>query len=480
MELPAASKPKRMACCWMPPPCTPHIPHASPPPPPSPIVAGTLYYAVAYDRLFASFGPYQLQFGALTPSSSAVLDADPAAFLGGLVANGSVAVGAGGQWTSVAVRPPCVAPQLCQQSLHGLQGGTPYRVFLVAMDSYGGADPTPAVVTVATADASAPALVPPTGLDNVTATGFSIAASMDAAGGLYWLVVAPKPGASTAADDLAAGTWQQVSSLAVPSPGGGRRLLAADEAAPWPSRQMLQSPATPAASGISPGDLRAPQCFPTNQTCSLSAAAAFAGAPGLSGGAFSVVASGCLPVPVAGQALQLPPLASLENNSLYFVLLASEDRTVPQPHHLAPPALFAVRTVDLSAPQFACGFPLVTNISTTSLTLSVLLTKKGAWVRFVLLPSSAAPPSAMEVLHGSGAGGAPTAAAGNLTHWGALPWEAAAAADGTNGGGSSGGDARKLWAPVGGLQGGQNYTAYLTLTADGSSLVAGGPVAVIR
>ena len=86
--------------------------------------------------------------------------ANPVAFLGGLVANGSVAVGEAGSWLRVSVSPPCVGA-LCKQSLSGLQGGTPYRIYLVAVDSYGVADPAPAVATVATAPASeAPALLP--------------------------------------------------------------------------------------------------------------------------------------------------------------------------------------------------------------------------------------------------------------------------------------------------------------------------------
>ena len=129
--------------------------------------------------------------------------------------------------------------------------------------------------------------------------------------------------------------------------------------------------------------------------------------------------------------------------------------------------------MDLSAPRLACGFPLATNVTSTSFALSALLSKAGASVHFVVLPAGAAAPTAAEVLSGSGSGGAVPAAAGNLTRSGWLPWEAAPAAGGA-------GDARKAWAPVGGLQGGGNYMAFFTLSTDGRAPIAGTPLAVLR
>lgn len=45
------------------------------------------------------------------------------------------------------------------------------------------------------------------------------------------------------------------------------------------------------------------------------------------------------------------------------------------------------RTVDLSASRFGCGFPTVTNITSSGLAVSVMLTKP-AWAFFVVLPTS--------------------------------------------------------------------------------------------
>jgi hypothetical protein len=455
---------------------------ASPLPPALPPSAGTLHYAVAYDRLFAPYGAYQLAFAALTPPSSAVVAADPAAFVGGLVANGSVAVAEAGSWLSVRVNPPCVG-LLCRQSLHGLQGGTAYRIFLVAVDGYGVADPAPAVATVATAPASeAPALLPPSGPANITDSGFSMAVRTEAAGGAYYLLLAPKPGTSLppAAADVPPGSWALLGSLTTGSSqrrltSAGSTSAAALAGALLPQRRQLLAEAAEAV----PGSLVAPTCYPTNQTCSQAPVAAFAGVAGLAAG-FTTVAAGCAPVPAAGQPLALPTFTGLANNSLYFLLVATEDRGVPTPLRAAPPAVFAVRTVDLSAPRFACGFPVATNITSSGFSLSAMLTKPGASVFYVLLPSSAAAtaPSALEVLQGTGAGGTTAASSGNLTRWGALPWEAAPAGIGSAAAAAA--DASKLWAPVAGLQSGVNYTAFLTLSIDGNAPVTGGPVAVVR
>lgn len=439
---------------------------------PSP--AGTLYYAVAHARLFAPYGARQLAYGALTPPSAAVVAANPASFLGGLVANGSTAVAAAGQWTSLRVDPPCVAA-LCRETLHGLQGGTEYLVFLVAVNNYGAVDPAPAVAAVTTAAAtSAPALLPPTAPSNISDSGFGMAVSMDAAGGVYFSLLAAKPGVTVAAeaDGIAAGSWAQMGSL-LPGVDSRRRLLGAAGGA-----ARVFTPASPQLrallagdSPVPPGTLVAPTCYPMNRTCLLEAGAAFAGVDGLAG-SFDVLASGCTEVPEAGRAVALPPFSGLQNDTLHYLLLSTEDTAVPQPNRLQPPAVFAVHTVDLSAPRLACGFPVAANITSTSFSLAAMLTKPGASVFVVVLPAAAAatPPTADEVLRGTGAGGAAAAAAGNLTHWGSLPWEVPGVAA----------DPRKLWAPVTGLQSGANYTAYLTVTEDGGAPLHGGAVAALR
>lgn len=440
------------------------------------VAAGTLHYAVALDRLYAPWGASQLAFGQLTPSAAAVISADPSQFLGGLVAAGSVAVPTAGAWVDVRVQPPCVGA-LCTLSLWALQGGTAYRVYLVGVDAFGNPDPAPAELTVTTAPASsAPALLPATQPANVSAAGFGASVSQDVQGAVYYMLVAPNPGVEAAGGGTPAGGWSQVPGL-LPA-NSSRRLLADIEPtaalvprelhSAW-QRHLLDTPTAAA-----PGSLVAPTCYPANRSCALTPAAAFAGTPGLAGN-FAVLASGCAQVPAAGQPLALPPFSGLQNNSLYHLLLVTEDLAVLQPHRLSAPAIFAVRTVDLSAPQLACGFPVATNITATGFALSVLLTKSGASVFYVVVPTAAAaaagPPSAAEVLAGRAAGGAAAAAAGNLTRWGTLPWEAAA-------GGSP--DARKLWAVVGGLQSSGNYTAFLTVSNDGSAPVSGAPVAMLR
>lgn len=399
--------------------------------------------------------------------------------MGGLVAAGNVSVSEARQWVTARVQPPCVG-QLCQLSLHALQGGTVYRVFLVAVDSFRVADPAPAVVTVTTAAATAPALLPGGGPSNISDSGFTATASMDASGGLYYLLAAPKPSSSApSAAEVAPGKWAAVDSWM--EDGGRRRLLSGDgaavsSAAAWSvapaSRQLLGNVSSPA---VAPGSLVAPVCYPANQTCGLTAAKAFAGVQPLADGQWDVLSSGCLPVPQAGAAQALPPFSGLQNNTLYYLLLGSEDSGVPQPNRAAPVAAYAIRTVDLSAPAVACGFPLATNITATGFALSTLLTKPGASVWYVVLPSAAAgaTPSAQEVLQGKGAGGTAAAAAGNLTRWGSLPWEADPGADGSR-------DSRKLWAPVGGLQGGGNYTAFLTVSLDGTAPTPEAAVLALR
>jgi hypothetical protein len=372
----------------------------------------------------------------------------------------------------VRVAPPCAAAALCQLSLHALQGGTDYVVFLVGESAHGALDPVPAQLSVTTAQAtSAPALLPGSGPSNVTDSGFAIQLSTDAAGAVYFALLKAKPGeeAAVAGSDVPPGGWSQLASLVAPDGGSTlRRLLSspglglrhASGAARVPAgRQLAAADNSP---GIQPGSLVAPACYPANRSCSLAPTDVFGDVDGWD--SFDVLASGCLPVPAAGRRLALPPLGGLQNDTPYHLVLATEDTAVPQPNRMQPPAVFAVRTVDLSAPRLACGFPLASNITPTGFALSALLTKPGALVRYVVLPAAEAgtPPTAEEVARGSGPGGTAPAAAGNLTAWGHLPWEAPPRA------GSQAGDPRRLWAAVTGLQGGENYTAFLLVAAAGN------------
>lgn len=436
---------------------------------------------VAHQQLFAAYGDRRLAFGALAPSSRAVLAANPAAFLGGLVANGSVAVPAGGQWTSLTVQPPCVAA-LCKQSLHGLQGGTAYTVFLVAVENSGAVDAVPTAANMTTAPVEAPALLPATAPANITASAFGMSISMEAAGGVYYLLVAAKPGASAAANsaDVAAGSWARLQSL-VPDESSSRRLLAAGSRAGTPasshsggSSAAARRRLLPADTAVQPGTIVDSSCSAANQTCTLAPAAVFSSIPELAS-TFDTVRSGCLVVPEAGKVVALPAFSGLQNNTVYFLLLATEESNVQEPAPRAPPAVFAVHTVDLSAPQLACGFPIAANITSSSFSLAAMLNKPGATAAYVVLLGTAAltAPTAQQVLQGTGAGGAAVAAAGSLSNSGWLPWEAFPASGQAR-------DARKMWAEVTGLQGGSNYTAFIALTENGDTPLPGSHVTALR
>lgn len=414
-----------------------------------------------------------------------------------------------------AAQPALPSSATCT-SLHTVQ------VYLAAVDAFGNLDPSPLVVPLATApDTAPPALLPASGPTAITASGFGVTLSMDAAGAAYYMLLAAKPGVELQEPAVEAGSWAALSGL--PGAGGSRRrrlfgdggelvlggLAAGGDSSGSSSGSgslqrsgagghRLLAAAAPAAG---PGSLVAPTCYSANVTCQASPTAVFTRTPGLS--AFNVVASGCTQGPPAGQTFALPPASGLQNNTLYYLLVATEGRQVPSPALQGPPAMYAVRTVDLSAARFGCGFPTVTNITASSLAVSVLLTKP-AWAFWVVIPSSqvwalalrcrlangvacavraccepsiaglsaaggasrqlqgfqarrataaalqvGSAPSAADVLRGQGAGGQGVAVAGNMTRSGSLPWEAPA---------SGTGDSRKLWASVGGLQSGVSYT----------------------
>ena len=77
--------------------------------------------------MYTQYGPYNLAFESLEPSSDDVLVANVASFTGGLVANGTFSVDAANEWAVVKIQPPC-SGSLCQQSVYGLLGGTSYKV----------------------------------------------------------------------------------------------------------------------------------------------------------------------------------------------------------------------------------------------------------------------------------------------------------------------------------------------------------------
>jgi hypothetical protein len=286
------------------------------------------------------------------------------------------------------------------------------QVFLVSKDLFGNVDPSPLMVPLTTAaDTSAPAVLAPSGPNSITASSFRVNLTMDATGGVYYMVLTAKPSAAVGEPDVNPGNWTVLERL----PSAGRRRLlsllgSTGSTGPWqqlssrgcsgegssgdvgglaglvaskdgPSRGLLEgSSSTP-----SPGSLVLPTCYPSNITCGSTPTSAFARVAGLS--AFDVLGSGCTPAPAAGQVFSLPAVTSLQNNTLYYVLVATEDRLVPSPNIEKEPTIFAIRTVDLSAAKLACGFPTVTNITSSGFTISVMLTKQ-AWAFYVVLPTS--------------------------------------------------------------------------------------------
>lgn len=372
--------------------------------------------------LFSQYGRYNLAFALLPLTSAAVIGARPADFVGGVVASGRVANVTAGTWQTVSVRPPCVA-DLCQQSLAGLTGATPYQVgddsggplhgdplpaarlpplrvpssqvrsplelqvYLAVAGSGWQASSPPAVVNFTTAPVeSGPPLLPPTGPSNITASGFSLTANSLAAGGVYWEVLQAEPGISNTA--VPPGSWIELPAL----PTAQRRRLQAlqgGRVAGWAHGRGLAASSNPVLPAIpAPGSLAAPVCPAGNSTCSTSNV--FAGVTGIS--SFIRVAAGCTPLPAAGTPAALPPAAGLQNNTLYYVLLSTEDRALPAPNRLSPPAVYVVHTIDLSAPTLMCGFPAVTGITAGGFTVSAVLTKPGA-ASYVVLPSEQVRPA---------------------------------------------------------------------------------------
>lgn len=191
------------------------------------------------------------------------------------------------------------------------------------------------------------------------------------------MLLSAKPSASVIEPEISAGTWAALTNL--PNAQGRRLLQDAPTAATPSSRTTLQD-AAPVA-----GSLTLPTCHPTNVTCRNTLDSVFGSAPGLS--AFDIISSGCMAAPAAGQQFKLPTILQLQNNTLYYMAVATEDQRVPDPLVQTKPDVYAVRTVDLSAPKFTCGFPTVTNITSSSMSISVMLTKP-AWAFYVVLPTS--------------------------------------------------------------------------------------------
>ena len=206
------------------------------------------------------------------------------------------------------------------------------------------------------------------------------------------MLLVAKPTAGLAEPQVDPGRWTSIASLPTSSSGSSRRQLleavecAACEAseswgADFPGRRLLED----ASSTVTPGSLVLPTCYPANISCLATPASVFSRVPGLAG--FDVVASGCTPVPAASHTVSLPAFTGLTNNTVYYLMLATEDRLVPAPNILSVPTMYAVKTVDLSAAKFACGFPTVTNITSSGFSVSAMVTKQ-AWAFFVVLPTS--------------------------------------------------------------------------------------------
>ena len=242
---------------------------------------------------------------------------------------------------------------------------------------------TPTTLPFATpAVASGPALLPPTGPANISANEFQAEATMDAAGSLYYMVLTAQPGAQLPDPGLEAGTWAAVAALPAPADRRRRRALQMQTGVAGSTTahgRRLGEAAAQSAERVSPHT-----CPPAAAACSTPLATVFPEA--VAGGAYRIVTSGCASAPYAGRPASLPGITGLQNGTVYYLLLASEGGGMAPAARMQPPAVYAVRTVDLSPPRFACGFPAVTNITSTGFAVSALLTKP-APVQFVVVSS---------------------------------------------------------------------------------------------
>jgi hypothetical protein len=97
-------------------------------------------------------------------------------------------------------------------------------------------------------------------------------------------------------------------------------------------------------------------------------------------------------------------IAGLTDNTNYDVFIVAEDLI---PNLQAAPVMIDVKTNlagDITAPIFSVGFPVISIVQPTGFTIKVSLDEAGT-TYFVVLPSSAAPPTSLQIINGQDAAG---------------------------------------------------------------------------
>ncbi len=97
-------------------------------------------------------------------------------------------------------------------------------------------------------------------------------------------------------------------------------------------------------------------------------------------------------------------ITGLTDNTNYDVFIVAED---PIPNLQAAPVRIDVQTNlagDITAPVFSVGFPVISIVQPTGFTIKVSLDETGI-TYFVVLPSSATPPTSLQIINGQDASG---------------------------------------------------------------------------
>ncbi|KAL0035306.1 hypothetical protein WJX77_000193 [Trebouxia sp. C0004] len=416
---------------------------------------GTVFYGIYYASFYTQYVQMLAAYGLAAPTSEEILEISPSSFQGALAGSGSLSVPHAYTLTSGLVEPLC-SGAICQQSIYALAPNTPYQVWLVAVDIAGNAQAVPTLVPVQTApDTSPPALLAGSGPGSVTTSSFDAAFSIDTAGAIYYVITnlssssaSVQPGSAVSVSGgfgeltPAPTAESDYSSQSVTIEGGdttievdfptGRRLAGqSDDTAsdagpdmgvtPWHSggstgsgtgavsgaalsqdwqdsvtRRRLQQDNS-SAGAVGTACTLGPTCNSLNVSCKISPTAAITNA-GTSLSGLNVLGYGCLLLPDAGSNVSLPStVADLNMNSLFQLLVVTEDTLYPTPNRSPQTNIFLIRTVDHTPPTFTGGTPYVQNIQATAFDVVVQQNKTGR-VYYVVVEQGAAAPTVDQVI----------------------------------------------------------------------------------
>ncbi|DBB14474.1 TPA: hypothetical protein ACH3X3_004761 [Trebouxia sp. C0006] len=421
---------------------------------------GTVFCGIYYASFYTQYVQMLAAYGLAAPTSEEILEISPSSFQGALAGDGSLSVPHAYALTSGLVEPLC-SGAICQQSIYALAPNTPYQVWLVAVDIAGNAQAVPTLVPVQTApDTSPPALLAGSGPGSVTTSSFDATFSIDTAGAIYYIITnlssslaSVSPGsavlvsgsfgeltpAPTAESDYSSQsvTIEGVdTTIEVDYPTGRRLASHSDDTAsndgadmgvtPWHigvSTRSSTGAVSGAAAALSQGwggsvahrrlqqdnssagavgtaCTLGPTCNSLNVSCKITPAAAITDA-GTSLSGLNVLESGCLLLPEAGSNVSLPStVADLDMNSLFQLLVVTEDTLYPTPNRSPQTNIFLIRTVDHTPPAFTGGTPYVQNIQATAFDVVVQQNKTGR-VYYVVVEQGAAAPTVAQVISSS-------------------------------------------------------------------------------